>query len=675
LASSSSKVLTATVKLDTSQAERKLENFTRKFNQLNKAVNNSANSSNRMNTVMTSNFNKTGKAVDSLTKKVGKLAKAYLGVMGARAMITTSDTITRAENMLNNLPAGYQKSTQDSMDKMFVSSQSARTGYAEMMKNVSKSMTLAGEAFQGNIDNAIRFQEIMAKAYSVGGASKAEQSSSMYQLIQALGSGKLQGDELRSITEGAPVAAKKIEEFAQEVYKTTDSLKEMGSEGLLTADLVVAAIMNAGQSIDDAFANTEMTFEQAFTNIKNTAIMSFKPVLQRLNDVLNSNAGKAIINGIGYSLQIVAGVLQKVFDLIEGVYNFINDNWTVIRDIIMTLGVLLGVYLLIKVIALISTFKAFILKAVFGLFTLIGEFIALGNACGYATAMSMMFGVNLNMWAWIAIGLLALLVIAIIWVSDSFVDACGNIAGAVWVVISFIITLLKSLWNYIKAVGTNIGIAMSNPWEAAKAAFWGFVADCLEGIKDLEPALNAIAKLFGLEGFTLSGAIDYARSKEQENLNKLNYVDTSAAFTDTWKDWSVKGAFDEGYQWGSEKGQGLVDKIDELKNKLGLDNNLNDLFDKYPTTGGSYDPGKALKGIGDDTGKIADSMDLTTEDLEYLRKVADMEWKKEFTTATIHVDMTNNNTLNGESDLDGIVTKLADKLYEELDSVANGVYS
>ncbi len=72
---------------------------------------------------------------------------------------------------------------------------------------------------------------------------------------------------------------------------------------------------------------------------------------------------------------------------------------------------------------------------------------------------------------------------------------------------------------------------------------------------------------------------------------------------------------------------------------------------------------------------MADSMDLTEEDLTYLRKIAEMEWKKEYTTAEIKVDMSNYNTINGESDLDGIVTKLADKLYEEMNVVAHGVYA
>lgn len=677
MASSSSKVLKASVKLETTAAERALTNLERKINKINKAVNNSANSSNRANAVMTNNFNKTGKAVDSLTKKVGKLAKAYLGVMGGRALITTSDTITRAENMLNNLPAGYQKSTQDSMDKMFASSQSARTGYAEMMKNVSKSMTLAGEAFQGNIDNAIRFQEIMAKSYTIGGASDAEQTQSMYQLIQALGSGILQGDELRSVREGAPIAYKEIEKFAQGVYNTDESLKKLASQGKITSDIVVAAMMQAGEGIDKAFENTDMTFAQAFTNIKNTAIKSFEPVLQRLNDALNSSAGKAIINGIGYSLQFVAGVLQKVFDLIEGVYNFIKDNWDVISKIILFIGIMMAVVLFPKFIAWVG----YLLWVIY-YYTYLAA-VAVGSAIKTAMAWLMV-----NWQFALIILVIALVVGAIIWMSDSFVDACGIVVGSLywmWAVFQNIFIWMDNvalgLWESIKAIGINIGRAFVNCWNAAKSAFWGFIADCLEGLKGLEPAINAVAKAFGAEGFTLSGLIDNVQSKTKK-AEQLDYVSVGDAWKTGYNSFEYKNlsdAYSKGYDVGANAGQWITDKVggigDWISNKL----NIGGLpSGSGYDVGGAYDPAKAIKGIGDtadNTGKIADSMDLTAEDLEYLRRVADMEWKKEFTTATIQVDMTNNNTLNGDSDLDGIVTKLADKLYEELDSVANGVYS
>ena len=210
-------------------------------------------------------------------------------------------------------------------------------------------------------------------------------------------------------------------------------------------------------------------------------------------------------------------------------------------------------------------------------------------------------------------------------------------------------------------------------------------------------------------------------------INTFDYKDTSAAWNDgmntySYKDkgdawssgWNTFDTFQEGwkddaYNSGYEWGKGIEDSInkwgskyqtwdtldglslDSIGEKLGLDlsafdNVFPDMTDPaYDLSnpdnlnnalGGSGDGlGKDVGKIADKTGKIADSMDLTEEDLEYLRRIADMEWKKEYTTANITVDMSNYNTINGESDLDGIVTKLADKLYEEMNVVANGVYA
>ena len=135
--------------------------------------------------------------------------------------------------------------------------------------------------------------------------------------------------------------------------------------------------------------------------------------------------------------------------------------------------------------------------------------------------------------------------------------------------------------------------------------------------------------------------------------------------------WDTSLAVSQGASVGASVQGGINSAFDKVKNGIsGFGGN--DPANALNTT--AYDP-KDLAKTADNTDKIADSMDLTAEDLEYLRRVADMEWKKEFTTANITVDMSNYNTINGDGNLDGIVTKLADRLYEELDSVANGVYA
>lgn len=681
----SSKQLTAKVRLDITQAEKKLKTLEKKINKVNNLINrqttatrglsagfnSAANSANKLN----KNVRKSADSVNLLTKAVKRLASAYLGVMGAQAVINTSDMITSAKNKLNNLPSGSQESTQMTMDKTYGAAQRSRGDYGTMLTNVSKTMTLAGDAFQNNVDNAIRFQEIMSKAYTVGGASAAEQSSSMYQLVQALGSGILQGDELRSVREGAAYAYKEIERFAQAIYGADKNLKDLASEGKITSDIVVAAILSAEDKINKAFENTDMTFAQAWTNIKNTAIKAFEPVLSMLNQALNSSAGQAVMSGITKAIIITSTVIQWLFGIIQKVYRFVVDNWSVISKIILTIATIIGIALIPKLISTIAYLGFLVMY-----YTYVGV-AAVGAAIKSAIAWAIA-----NWQLALVLIILAAIVITIIWVAGSFTDACGIVVGSLfwlWSVFKNIFlwmgNVAMGLWESIKAIGQNISIAFSNAWNGAKAAFWDFIADCLSGLQKLEPAINAIAKVFGAEGFSLSGLTDSVRAKaDSARSNIQDYVSVGDAWKsgyNTYEYDNLSDSYNKGYTIGSEWGQGVTDKLNGLKDKLGLNN---DLFDPNSTNygvGGSYDPEGALKNIDGNTGDIADSMDLTQEDLEYLRRIADMEWKKEYTTAEIKIEMNNNNQINGEGDLDGIVTRLADKLYEEMNVVANGVYA
>ncbi len=689
-----SNTINAIVNVKTGRSKRNIKEFVKEINRMQNAVRQAgdqaghlsrkiAQATDKVNRLATGNrevaktakkataeYSKMHSVISKVGSKLKWLASVYLGVMGVRGMITASDVITSAKNKFNALDGGSPQQTEKAMNKMYAASQRARTGYADMMTNVSKSMTLAGGAFGGNIDNAIKFQEIMAKSYTVGGASAAEQASSMYQLVQALGSGVLQGDELRSVREGAAVAYKEIEKFAQGVYNTEESLKDLASQGKITSDIVVAAVMNAEQTINDKFNNSAMTFAQAWTTIKNTALYSFKPVLEMLNQALNSEFGKAVINGIGVALQIVAKALTTVFGLIAKVYNFVVDNWGVISRVLLTVGTLIGGWFAYQLS--IALYTGIVLTA-----SLIANFFRVGAVAAGAAVKSIISWIAVCPPLFLVIAILAAIVIAIIWVSDSFRDACGNIVGAVfWVlgvihnVIAFIVNMALGLMNVLNAICTNIGIAFQNAWHAAAASFWEWVQDCLNGTGKIAKAVSKIAELFGLDPISIDTKVNSHRDKIKD------YV----SIEDAWKEGSslakyadLNKMFEKGYGIGTGAYDWGANKIEEFKEKLGLDG-LGGGYDELLGTG-SYSPSEALNGIKDNTGRMADAMDLAEEDLEYLRKIADMEWRKEFTTAEIKVDMSNYNTVNGDSDLDGIVTRLADKLYEELDMVANGVYA
>lgn len=673
-----SKDLTARVRLDTKQAEKALTRMEKKLNKINMAANRTASagfgSVSKSINASNKQLKKSGALVDQLTTKVKRLANAYLGVMAASATVRTSDMITSSENRLNNLNGGDTTKTQETMDKMYTSSQKVRMNYADMMQNVSKSITLAGDAFQNNVDNAIRFQEIMAEAYVLGGASAAEQSSSMYQMIQGLGSGILQGDELRSVREGAPLAYKAIEEFAQGIFGAEENLKDLASEGKITADIVVAAMMEAGAEMDEQFAKTQMTFAQGWSKIKNTTIKSFEPVLQMLNKALNSSAGQSIISGISISIQIIANLLGIVFNMIGTIVTFVQNNGKLIATVLLVIGGIMAAVLFPKFLAWIS-YLGFVI-----------QYYAYVGAVALASGLKAMVGWLAANWVLLLIILVIVAVIAaVIWLADSFEDAIGMIVGgvmaavaAVWNVflalVDFILGIVNYWYNIFQSFVNFFANVFKDPIGSIIKLF-GSLADNVLGV--IETIAKAIDKVFGssladtVSGWrgSLSSKIEVAMEKHgngkyEEVMSNLNLSSESLGLSR----WAYEDAYNTGYKWGSDGAGWVTDKLGSLGNMLtggGLPGG--DLL-------GGYDPSTALENIDGNTGSMADSMELTSEDLSYLRKVAEMEWKKEFTTASITVDMSNYNTINGDNDLDGIVTKLADKLYEELNVVADGVY-
>lgn len=618
-------------------------------------------------------------SANGLLSTVKKIAGTYLGLQAiiktVKLGITASDTVTSAQNRVNNLEGGNPKQTAESMDKIYTAAQRSRTGYDDMLNNVSKTMTLAPDAFQGNIDNAIRFQEIMSKSYTVGGASATEASTSMYQLVQALGSGVLQGDELRSVREGAPIAYKEIEKFAQGVYNTTDSLKDMASDGMITSDLVVAAIMNAGDKIEEKFNNTKITFAQAWTSIKNTAMKAFQPALESLNQMLNSDAGRAIVEGLGTAMIIVGNILSWVMNLFSTLLNWIYSIATgsttvgkIILNILLIIGIAMAVILFPKFIAWIQ-YLAFVVAY----YTYVG-------ATALASGIKAMIGWMMANWVLLLIiVVIAAVVTAVIWLSDSFADACGMIVGGIMAAVAFVWNLFLSLvdlvlgiinvfWNRFAAFANFFGNVFTDPI-ASIIHLFGDLADTVLGI--CETIASALDKLFGsnlaeavsgwrgsLDAKITAAAEKHGNGKYEKKVDNSNLTAESLGL----KRWSYTDAYNTGYKWGESGANWVTDKLSGIGNML----KGGGLVD------GAYNPD--LSKIAGNTDDIKDSMQLENEDLEYMRKIAEMEWRNEFTTAEIKVDMTNNNTVNGERDLDGIVSYLSDVLREEMTSVAYGVH-
>ena len=110
-------------------------------------------------------------------------------------------------------------------------------------------------------------------------------------------------------------------------------------------------------------------------------------------------------------------------------------------------------------------------------------------------------------------------------------------------------------------------------------------------------------------------------------------------------------AYNKGYSWGAKAGDAISNALDT--SSLAED----------------------MAATADNTGKSAKSLEVTSEDLKYLRDIAERDTVNRFTTAEIKVDMKNNNTIGSNMDLDGIINHLALGVTEAMEKAAEGVYA
>lgn len=247
----------------------------------------------------------------------------------ATAAAQTADQLTSIRSRINLINDGTQ-TTAEIMEKVFDASQRSRGSYLEMADSVAKLNMLAKDAFGSN-DEAIYFVEQLNKQFKISGAGIQEASAAMYQLTQAMASGKLQGDEFRSIMENAPMLAQSI---AQEMGLTVGQLKEMSSQGLITADIIKSALFNSADETNAKFAEIPMTFAEMGQSIQNEMLLAFQPVLEQLSAIPQNGDFQAFVQGVGVAIRAMAATASASIGIISAAFNGLKSIITVISQTI-----------------------------------------------------------------------------------------------------------------------------------------------------------------------------------------------------------------------------------------------------------------------------------------------------------------------------------------------------
>ncbi|MFZ5544015.1 MAG: tape measure protein [Pseudomonadota bacterium] len=192
------------------------------------------------------------------------LVAAYAGLESIKAMARIADEASLARARIQGV-TGSTQATVQAQQQLYELSQRLQSSYQESLSTFARIMPAVKE-LKGGVTEATRLTEILITTAKMSGASSAEASASAMQFAQALGSGTLQGDELRSILEGNQTLAR---ELASALGVSIGELRKMGSEGKLTSEVVANALLGSYDKIKNSAADLPATVGGAWTQVQN----------------------------------------------------------------------------------------------------------------------------------------------------------------------------------------------------------------------------------------------------------------------------------------------------------------------------------------------------------------------------------------------------------------------
>ena len=616
------------------------------------------------------------KSENGLIRMAGRMLAAYVSFKSITAMIGMSDQMAQVGARLDLLGDKLQV-TQEQIKGV---AQRSRGSFVDTADVISKLGQRAGDAFNSG-DELLQFGENLNKMFIIAGASQAEMSSASLQLTQALGSGVLRGEELNAVFESAPNIIRTIADY---LHVPIGQIRNMASEGQITADIVKNAMLSATNSINEQFDKMPMTWAQSMNYMKNTALEKFQPVLNKINELVNNQGFQIFSANAVNALSTIALILLNILEISGKVANFTKSNWSIIEPIVIGIAIALGFY----TTALIANNT---IQGISNIIKAIAAFKAKAHAAALVmetgatfTATAAQHGFNAALYAcpitWIILSIIA--VIALVYAVCAAIAKLTGIAnsgfGVITGGINVVIQFFKNWWltvanvslgigNVISALAFNMMTALGNAIKSVQSWFYDLLATGLTTIAGIAEALNKLPFVeFDYSGISAK-ADEYASKSAEIAGQKGEYKNIGDAFGsgystfNTFQDGWLKDAFNSGATWGD-----------------GVLKSVSDKFGVTSTIEENYNAGKIpenIAEIAENSGKALDSLEITNEDLKYLNDIAETEVINRFTTAEVKVEVGGiTNQVNSDLDLDTVVTKITDKMYEGISIAAEGVY-
>ena len=623
--------------------------------------------------------------IDKWTAKMLKFnqtiqaAKTLFG--GVKKVLDWSDELSLTQSRLNLINDGTQ-TTIDLQNKLYQAAQRSRGSYTDMVNSVSKLGLLAGDAFKNN-DEMIAFSEMMNKSFKVSGAGQQEISAATYQLTQAMASGKLQGDEFRSIMENAPMLADAIAKY---MGKSKGELRDLAAEGAITSDIIKNALFSAADDINAKYEQMPKTFGDAMNSMKNTAQRYMQPVADKIAEMLNSERFQTILSGILSGIRTFAGVALIILQGLGWGFDFLANHMYITIPLLGAIAaVLIGTYVpaaWAAVTALWAKATAWMaansqmLIAIGIIAIVVGVLMALKTPLEIIVVVIGLLVAALAIWhivQWAVNGALyacplvwiIVLVIALIAAIFAFMQwmakatglagsGLGMIAGGVNVVIQFfknlgleVANIGLGIWEVMKACATNVRVAFSNAIKNVQSFFYNLLSTALTVVEGICKALNKLPFIdFDYSGIT-SKAKDYAKKAKDAQNSKEDYESLTDAFNkgmstfDAFGEGWVADAFTKGAAWGDNISNKISSAIGSFNPGNMMDDLLNNPMDQNQF--GDFDMSKMMTPNGNvpvDIKKNSDKeVDISDEDLKMLKDIATREYMLNYKHITPNVNI------------------------------------
>ena len=573
-----------------------------------------------------------GNMASQAVEKLSALPSRLVGIAGQYAGIQAR----------LKLLVGDQARVAEMNEAIYQSALRSRGSFEQMADAVTKIGMTAKEAFP-DAKQVVPFVEGIQKLFAIGGTGAQQQGDAMLQLTQALGSGKLQGDEFRSIAEAAPLIEQMVAKY---MGVSQGALKDLSSKGEITADILKNAILSNLDEINSQFATMPMTFDQQMQRLGTIAYKAFTPVFEVINRALASPVFQSAMDKLATGITVFANALLWALNLGGQVFNGIANNVEWLKNTIFGASTTLT-DVLVPALAFVAGF--------------VGALVVLWTIFNAAQIASSVISEIVAAAQLIASGATTVWTVATTWLAAAINFCTGGVGIFLAVIlgIPIIIATIVGAFFAWKVATNGLRATFVSAFETIGNVIDSVVVNAAKAINSLIDTVNSAASAIN-NAFGWAGA----------NIQMTEHVSVADLGGNThgarWSQWAAD-TYDNTAEWISN-----MFKPPEIKP---ID------MSSIGGGGGSMpsndDVGKALKGntgrTADNTGRMADSLDLLEEDIKDMR-YATQEQINKYTNAKVTIEVGGiNNTISSDTDVDGVMSKIVEALQEGMSNGAEAV--